>query len=167
MDRFVRVDIEFKFVDANGIEQSEWAKLSPGGFPKWMPGGPPDALFAINSPEPDALPWKVIAEKTFGENAFEIDDWFDVEARQYGLDFYVGYGSKAKDCQKMLFELEHPDVRIIGVRVRLKVMDFTDANLSTCIKKYNKAKKDSRRKDSDRHYAKPFEVPPESPRELL
>ena len=167
MDRFVRVDIEFKFVDANGIEQSEWAKLSPGGFPKWMPGGPPDALFAINSPDPDALPWRVIAEKTFGENAFEIDDWFDAEARQYGLDFYVGYGSKAKDCQKMLFELEHPDVRITGVRVRLKVMDFTDANLSMCIKKYNKAKKDSRRKASDRHYAKPFEVPPESPRELL
>ena len=86
--------------------------------------------------EPDALPWKVIAEKAFGEDVFEIDDWFDAEARQHGLDFYVGYGSKAKNCQKMLFELEHPGVRITGVRVRLKVMDFTDANLSTCIKKY-------------------------------
>jgi transcriptional regulator with PAS, ATPase and Fis domain len=46
-------------------------------------------------------------------------------------------------------------------------MDFTDANLHTCVKKYNKAQKDARRKDSDRYYATPFEVPRESPSELL
>ena len=65
MDRFTRVDIEFRFVDADGVEKSEWAKLSPGGFPKWMPGGPPDALFDINSSDPDSLPLTVVADRTF------------------------------------------------------------------------------------------------------
>ena len=167
MDRFTRVDIEFRFVDADGVEKSEWAKLSPGGFPKWMPGGPPDALFDINSSDPDALPWTVVADRTFGSDAFEIDDWFDSEADEYGLDFYKGYGPKAKKCQKVLFELEHPDVRITGIRARLKVMDFTDENLRTCLKKYKKARQQALRKDDDRHYAKPFVVPSGSARELL